>query len=131
MNILCVQFRDLSNAAFACQLIVWRTGFFSRQMGIFRLFSKKKLKSDFQAHCYSNVYQSSKMLYFSARNLWMRFKLRFYHSTQYRQDAAFHVFGKKMKRKSNAKFRWRLTSASRKMLWFCARNSILRAKSTL
>ena len=40
------------------------------------------MKSDFQAHCYSNVHQSSKMLYFSARDLWMRFKLRFYHSTQ-------------------------------------------------
>ena len=41
------------------------------------------LKSDLQATCYFNVYQSSKMLYFRARNLGMRFKLRFYHSTQW------------------------------------------------
>ena len=66
-------------------------------------FKKKKLKSDFQAHCYSNVYQLSKMLYFSARNLWMRFKLRLYHSTQCRRDAAFHVFGKKNEKKDQCK----------------------------
>jgi len=39
------------------------------------------------------------MLYFSARNLRMRFKLRFYLSTQCRRDAAFHVFGKKKNEK--------------------------------
>jgi hypothetical protein len=44
INIFCVEFQELSNAAFACQLIVWRTGIFSRQMGIFRLFSKKKIE---------------------------------------------------------------------------------------
>jgi len=95
-------------------------------------FKKKIFKSDCEAQCYSKVCQSSKMLYCSSRNLRMRFKLRFYHSTQCRRDAAFHVFGKKkMKRNSNAKFRLRLISASRKRLWFCARISILRAKSTL
>jgi len=62
-------------------------------------FKKKNLKSEFQAHFFSTVYQLSKMLYFSARNLWMRFKLRFYHSTQSRRDAAFHVFGKKKSNK--------------------------------
>jgi len=41
INIFCVQFQQLSNAAFACQLIVWRTGVFSRQMSIFRFFPKK------------------------------------------------------------------------------------------
>ena len=35
------------------------------------------MKSDLQATCDFNVYQSNKMLYFSARNLGMRFKLRF------------------------------------------------------
>jgi len=99
INIFCVEFQELSNAAFACQLIVRGTGVFSRQMSIFWPVSKKKLKSDFQAHCYSNVYQSSKMLYFSARYLWMRFKLRLYHSTQCPRDAAFHVFGKKIQKK--------------------------------
>jgi len=43
------------------------------------------------------------MLYFSARNLGMRFKLRFYHSTQCRRDAAFHVFGKKNAKKDQYK----------------------------
>jgi len=52
INIFCVEFQELSNAAFACQIIVWRTGVFSRQMSIFRLFSKKKLNSEFQAHFY-------------------------------------------------------------------------------
>ena len=66
----------------------------------FTIFS---LKIDFQAHCYSNNYQSSKMLYFSARNLGMRFKLRFYHSTQCRRDAAFHVFGHKNANKDQCK----------------------------
>ena len=90
------------------------------------------MKSVFQAHCCSNVYQSSKMLDFSARNLGTRFKLHFYHSTQCRRDAAFHVFGtKKMQKKTITKFRLGLISAPRKMLWFCARISILRAKSTL
>jgi len=42
INIFCVEFQELSNAAFACQLIVRGTGVFSRQMSIFRLFSKKK-----------------------------------------------------------------------------------------
>ena len=70
------------------------------------------------------------MLYFSARNLGMRFKLRFYHSTQCRLDAAFHVFGQKNAKKDQSKFRWGLVSASRKMLWLCARISILMAKST-
>jgi hypothetical protein len=44
INIFCVEVQELSNAAFACQLIVWRTGVFSRQMSIFRLFSKKKFE---------------------------------------------------------------------------------------
>jgi len=66
INIFCVELQELSNAAFACQLIVCDTGIFSRQMSIFRLCPKKNLKSDFQAHIYSNVYQSSKLLYFSA-----------------------------------------------------------------
>ena len=34
------------------------------------------------------------MLYFSAKNLGMQFKVRFYHCNQCRRDAAFHVFGK-------------------------------------
>jgi hypothetical protein len=42
INIFCVEFQELSNAAFACQLIIRGTGVFSRQMSIFRLFSKKK-----------------------------------------------------------------------------------------
>jgi len=92
---ICVEFQELSNAAFTCQLIVWRTGTFSRQMSIFRLFSKKKLQSEFQVHFDFNVYELSKILYFGARNLGMRFKLRFYHSTKCRRDAAFHVFGNK------------------------------------
>ena len=33
----------------------------------------------------------------------MRFKLRFYHSTQYRRHAAFHVFGKKKEKKDQCK----------------------------
>jgi len=71
---------------------------------VFSAFLQKKfLKSDFQAHCYSNVYQSSKMLYVSARNLGMRFKLSFYHSTQCRRDADFHVFGKKNAKKDQYK----------------------------
>jgi len=43
------------------------------------------------------------MLYFSARNLGMRFKLCFYYSTQCRRDAAFHVFGKKNTQKDQCK----------------------------
>jgi len=39
-----VEFEELSDGAFACQLIMWRTGVFSRQMSIFRLFSKKKIE---------------------------------------------------------------------------------------
>jgi len=96
IKIFCAEFQELSDGAFACQLIVWRTGVFSRKMSIFGVFSKKnKLKSEFQAHFWLNVDQVSTMLYFTARNLGMRFKLRFYHSTQCRQDAAFHVFGTK------------------------------------
>jgi len=74
-------------------------GFFPAKWVFFGFFQKKQLKSDFQAHCYSNVYQLSKMLYFSARNLWMRFKLRFYHSTQCRRDAAFMFLAKKNEKK--------------------------------
>ena len=70
-------------------------GGFPAKWVFFGFVHKKKLKRDLQAHCYSNMYQLSKMLYFSTRNLWMRFKLRFYHSTQCRRDAALHVFGKK------------------------------------
>ena len=33
----------------------------------------------------------------------MRFKLRFYHSTQCRRDAAFHVFAKKNAKKDQYK----------------------------
>ena len=95
INIFCVQFQELSIAVFPFQPVVCDTGVFSRQISIFRLCSKKKLKSDFQAHRSSIVYQLCKMLYFGARNLGMPFKLRFYHSTQCRRDAAFHVFGKK------------------------------------
>jgi len=63
---------------------VWHTVFFPPNV-YFRLFSHKFfLESDIQAHSYSNVYHSSKMIYFSARNLGMRFKLRFYYSTQCR-----------------------------------------------
>ena len=131
INIFCVEFQELFNAAFACQLIVRGTGFFPAKWAFFGLFQKKNLKSDFQAHCYSNVYQSSKMLYFSVRNLGMQFKVRFYHCTQCRLDAAFHVFGQKNAKKDQSKFRWGLVSASRKMLWFFARILILRAKSTL
>jgi len=40
----CVEFQQLSNAVFASQLIVWRTGIFSRQMSVFRFFSKKKFE---------------------------------------------------------------------------------------
>ena len=40
INIFCVEFQELSNVAFACQLIVWGTGVFPRQMCCFRLFSK-------------------------------------------------------------------------------------------
>jgi len=39
-----VEFQELFNAAFACQLVVWGTGVFSRQMSIFRLFPKKKIE---------------------------------------------------------------------------------------
>jgi hypothetical protein len=42
INIFCVESQELSNAAFACQLIVCDTGVFPRQMSIFRLSSKKK-----------------------------------------------------------------------------------------
>jgi len=71
----------------------------------FGFFQKKWLKSDFQAHCYPTVYQSCKMLVFSARNSWMRFKLRLYYSTQYRRDAAFDVFGgKKWKKRPMQNF---------------------------
>ena len=42
INIFCVEFQELSNAAFACQLIVRGTGVFSRQMSTFWIFSKKK-----------------------------------------------------------------------------------------
>jgi len=38
INKFCVEFQELSDGAFACQLIVWRTGVFSRQMRIFRFF---------------------------------------------------------------------------------------------
>jgi len=41
INIFCVEFQKLSNAAFACQLIVRGTGVFSRQMSIFWPVSKK------------------------------------------------------------------------------------------
>jgi len=41
IKIFCVEFQELSNAAFACQLIVRGTGVFSRQMSVFRFFSKK------------------------------------------------------------------------------------------
>ena len=44
INIFCVKFQELSNAALACQLIVWGTGVFSRQMSNFRLFFKKKIE---------------------------------------------------------------------------------------
>jgi len=44
------------------------------------------------------------MLYGSARNFWIRFKLRLYHSTQCRRDAAFHVFGKKNEKKDQYNF---------------------------
>jgi len=44
INIFCVEFQELSNAAWACQLIVCATGVFSRQMSIFRLSSKKKIE---------------------------------------------------------------------------------------
>ena len=91
INIFCVEFQELSNGALTCQLIVCGTLFFSRQMCIFGFSTKKIVKSDLQATCYSNVYQSSKMPYFSARNLGMQFKLRFYYCTQCRRDA---VFGK-------------------------------------
>jgi len=37
----------------------------------------------------------------------------------------------KMHKKTHTRFRWGLIAAPRKMLWFCARISILRAKSTL
>jgi len=40
-NKFCVQFQELSNAVSAFQFIVCGTGFFPRQMSIFRLFSKK------------------------------------------------------------------------------------------
>jgi len=43
------------------------------------------------------------MLGFSARNLGMRFKIRFHHSTQCRRDAAFHVLGKKNAKKDQYK----------------------------
>jgi len=46
------------------------------------------------------------------------------------QTPLFMFLDKKMPKKTNAKFRWGLVSASRKMLWFCARISILIAKST-
>jgi len=82
---------------------VWHTVFFPPNV-YFRLFSPTNfLKIDFQAHCYFTVYQSSKTLYFSARNLGMRFKLRLYHSTQCRRDAAFHVFGQKNAKKDQCK----------------------------
>jgi len=41
INSFCVEFEELSDGAFACQLIVWRTGVFSRQMCIFGVFLKK------------------------------------------------------------------------------------------
>ena len=44
INIFGVEFQELSDGAFACQLIVWRTGFFARQMSIFRFFQKKKFE---------------------------------------------------------------------------------------
>ena len=88
INIFCVQFQELSIAVFAFQPVVCDTGVFSRQISIFRLCSKKNLKSDFQATCCSNVYQSSKMLNCSAR---MRFKLGFYHCNQCRRDAAYQL----------------------------------------
>jgi len=43
INIFCVEFQELSNAAFACQLIVRGTGVFSRQMSIFWPVSKNKI----------------------------------------------------------------------------------------
>ena len=43
-NIFCVELQELSNATFACQLIVCDTGVFSREMSIFRFFSKKKIE---------------------------------------------------------------------------------------
>jgi len=42
INKFCVEFQELSNAAFACQLVVRSTGVFSRQMSIFWPVSKKK-----------------------------------------------------------------------------------------
>jgi len=103
INMLCVEFQELSNGAWTCQVIVWGTLFFSRQMCIFGFFTKKIVKRDLQATCDSVVYQSSQMLYFSARNLGIRFKLRFYHCTQCRRDASFHVFGKKNAQKDQCK----------------------------
>ena len=72
-------------------------------MSIFRLCWKKKLKSDFQAHCYSNVYQSSKMLYFSARNLWMRFKIRFNHLPSATGTTLFMFLANKNEKKDQCK----------------------------
>ena len=45
IDTFCVEFQELSNAAFGCQLVVWGTGVFSRQMSIFRLFPKKKIEN--------------------------------------------------------------------------------------
>ena len=71
---------------------------------VFLVFFQKKKFEKWVAHFRSYVYQLSTMLYFTARNLGMRFKLRLYHSTQYRRDAVFHVFGtKKKEKKTNAK----------------------------
>ena len=94
--------------AFQCCICMstYRVGhrvFFPPNEYLSAFFKKKNLKSDFQAHCYSNMYQSCKMLYFSTRNLWMRFKLRLYHSTQCRRDAAFHVFGENNGKKDQCK----------------------------
>ena len=44
INTFCVEFQELSIAAFACQLIVRDTGVFPRQMSTFWIFSKKKIE---------------------------------------------------------------------------------------
>jgi len=44
INTFCAEFQELSDGALACQLIVWRTGVFSRQMSNFGLFLKKKIE---------------------------------------------------------------------------------------
>ena len=65
--------------------------FFPAKWVFLVFFQKKKFEKWLSSALLFKCLSIEWMLYFSARNWGMRFKLRLYHSTQCRRDAAFHV----------------------------------------